>query len=154
MRHVVLVVLLVAALALPGFAAANAPLAFNLTFSGGTISGTFGGVPVQGTYSGNSSTGTWTLTVDGKVFATGTYTCASSGCTFTGTTLAGKSTTFTLASSSLSGPKTGNLTLSQFPNHGAWVSAVAKWANDNLEDGKRGTVVSEAAGGHGKGHSK
>ncbi len=144
MRHALLAVALVVGLAAPGFAKASAAIPFGLTFTGtntsGTISGTFGGVPVTGTY----SNGTWTLMVDGKVFATGTYSCSSS-CTFTGTTLAGKPITFSFTSSSLTGTKTGTLSLSPFANHGAWVSAIAQWANANLTQKQRGLIVSAAA---------
>lgn len=154
MRHTLLIAFLVFALAVPGFAAANAPLTFDLTFSNGKITGTFGGVQVQGTYSGTSSSGTWTLTVDGKVFATGTYMCTNSGCKFTATSLAGKATMFSFTSSSLTGNKSGSVTATQFPTHGAWVSAVAHWTDANIKAGERGKVVSEAAKENGKGHTK
>ncbi len=144
MRYALLAVALVVGLATPGLAKASAALPFDLTFTGtntsGTISGTFGGLPVTGTY----SNGTWTLMVDGKVFATGTYSC-SSACTFTGTRLAGKPIAFIFTSSSLTGTKTGTLSLSPFATHGAWVSTVAQWANANLSQKHRGLIVSAAA---------
>jgi hypothetical protein len=40
---------------------------------------------------------------------------------------------------------TGSFASSQFPTHGAWVSAVAQWANTHLEGAQVGKVVSEAA---------
>jgi len=145
MRQLRLIIVLVAGFALPALAAApNAALPFNLTFSSGAISGsTFGGLTITGTYTGTTS-GKWTLTVSGQVFGTGTYACAASTCIFTGT-LAGKSVTFPLPLSSLSGSKTGTLTISAFPTHGAWVSAVAHWANIHLSEADRGKVISAAA---------
>jgi len=110
---------------------------------------TFGGVPVTGTITGTSSSGTMTLLADGKVFATGTYTCSST-CSFTGT-VAGKTVTgMTLTSSSsklgTTLSTTGAALSSAFPNHGAWVSAVGKWAKANdLTGRQRGEIVSAAA---------
>ncbi len=144
MRYALIAIALVVGFATPGVAKASAALPFDLTFTGtntsGTISGTFGGVPVTGTYSNR----TWTLIVDGKVFATGTYSCSST-CAFSGMSLSGKSVTFSFTSSSLTGTKTGTLSLRPFANHGAWVSAVAQWANANLSQHQRGLIVSAAA---------
>ncbi len=155
MRNLVLVAVLVASLSLPVFANASAALPFSLRFQGttssGTISGTFGGEEVSGTYSNN----TWTLTVFEKPFATGTYSCSNSGCTFTDLTLLGKSIAFSLPSVSLT-TKAGSMTvtealsLSQFTNHGAWVSAVANWANTHLTGRQIGQAVSAAARIEGK----
>lgn len=143
MRYL-LVVVLVMALVLPAAAAKPTyALVYNLTFSGGTITGTIGGVPVSGTYGG----GTWTLTIDGKTFASGTYTCNGT-CTFTGTTIAGKSLSFSFTtpatSSAPSGTASGQLT-DAFGNHGGWVSAVATWASANLTGVRRGQIISAAA---------
>ncbi len=143
MRQCRLIILLLASFALPALAASSAALPYNLTFSSGAISRTFGGLTVTGTYTG-ATAGNWTLTVSGQVFATGTYACSGSACTFTGT-LAGKSVAFTVPLSSLSGSKTGTLTISAFPTHGAWVSAVAQWANTHLSGADRGKVISAAA---------
>ncbi len=144
MRQCRLIIVLVASFALPALAASSAALPYSLTFSSGVISGsTFGGLTVTGTNTGTTS-GHWTLSVSGQVFGTGTYACSGSTCTFTGI-LAGKSVTFTLPLSNLSGSKTGTLTISAFPTHGAWVSAVAQWANAHLSGADRGKVISAAA---------
>ncbi len=83
------------------------------------------------------------MTVAGQTFASGTYTCSGGSCTYTGTTLAGKSVSFSMTGT------TGTLS-GLFPNHGAWVSTVAGWANSHLSGSTKGAVVSQAAGG--KGH--
>lgn len=144
MRYL-LVAVLVAALAIPAVAAKPVyALVYNLTFnSDGTITGTFGGIPVSGTWSG----GTWTLTIDGMTFASGTYTCNGT-CTFTGTTVAGVSGTFTFTSSASASAPTGTTsgqTSGVFSNHGAWISAVTKWAYTNLTGVRRGQIISAAA---------
>ena len=72
------------------------------------------------------------------MFVSGTYTCSGGVCTFTGTTLLGKSVTFTMTST------TGTVS-GLFATHGAWVSAVANWANTHLSGQQIGQVVSEAA---------
>jgi len=152
MRYLIAVAL-AAALAVPAGAAPAPGLAYSLTFAGGTITGTVGGVAVQGTYTGTSS-GSWLLTVGGAPFASGTYTCTTSLCTFTGTTIAGTSTTFTFTSASLTGNTAGSVVLSAFPNHGAWVSTVAHWVAAHLQGRQRGEVVSQAAGGAGRGRNR
>ncbi len=152
MRHLCVAVALFTALAAPALAASSAALPYNLTFSPnlsttantGTVKGTFGGVPVTGAYTGTSTSGTFTLTASGKTFASGTYTCGGSGCAFTGT-VAGKSVTGMSLTSSAFVTGTGKATSGVFPNHGAWVSAVAGWANANLSGSQRGQIVSAAA---------
>src|SRR5690348_13997824 len=62
----------------------------------------FGGVPVQGTISGTSTSGTLTLTADGKNFAQGNYSCSSGGCFFSGT-MAGKTISSNLGLGQMSG---------------------------------------------------
>ncbi len=104
-----------------------------------------------------TSSGGWTMTVDGQTFASGTYQCAGDVCTFTGTTLLGKSASFTMTST------TGTVS-GLFATHGAWVSAVANWANTHLSGQQIGQVVSAAARiegllasggqGHGSGNSR
>lgn len=149
MRYLALALLAVVGFAGPLWAGTNAPLPYSLTLTGtaskGTITGTLGGVQVQGTY----QNGTWTVAVQGQTFATGSYTCTT-GCTFTGTTLIGKSVSFStstalLGTTSARVTLTGSFASSQFPTHGAWVSAVAQWANAHLEGAQVGKVVSEAA---------
>ena len=114
MRRVILVSLLVADLASPGFTAASAALPVT------TSPPSFGGV--AGT-SGSTVTSTSVVIKLGSVtFAN--LSCSGSTCTGT---VAGVSGTFTL--STVNGMTV--LTSSAFPNHGAWVSAVARWASDN-----------------------
>lgn len=114
----------------------------NLTFSGSAITGTFGGVPVSGTFTGTDS-GTFMLTVDGEVFATGSFVCTGGGCTFMGTQLLDAPTQFTFTSPTLTNPARGSFS-GVFANRGAWVSAVARWANRNLAPARRGPVVRAA----------
>ena len=140
MRHTVFIVTLVFALVVPGFAAANAALPYDLRLSaplgplpstvGVKAGSTFGGVPVTGTVSGTTASGNVSLLTNGRLFASGTYAC-NSACTFSGT-IAGKTVT-------------GKAVSGAFPNHGAWVSAVSNWANDNLSSVQRGRIVSAAA---------
>ena len=138
--------LLAALLAVPAAAAqttATVAIPVNLTFSGSEITGTFGGVPVGGTSTGTDA-GTFMLTVDGEVFATGTYVCTSAGCTFMGTELLDTTTEFTFTSPTLTNPAKGSFA-GVFRNHGAWVSAVAKWSKANLRTMRVSQVVRAAA---------
>ncbi|HXF83362.1 MAG TPA: hypothetical protein VNN19_11485 [bacterium] len=124
-------------------AAPGATIPISLTFSGSTITGTFGGVPVSGTVTGTDA-GTFTLLVDGQVFATGSFVCTSGGCTFTVTQLLGADTQFTFTSPTLTSPVRGSIS-GLFATHGAWVSAVARWANTHLAPTRRGPIVRAAA---------
>lgn len=121
----------------------RAAILVNVTFSGSMITGTFGGVPVAGTFSGTDA-GTFTLTVDGEVFAMGSFVCTSPGCTFMGTQLLGRTTQFTFTSPTLTNPARGTFT-GVFPTYGAWVSAVTRWATRHLEPERRGPVIRAAA---------
>ena len=159
MRYTVFIVTLVFALVVPGFAAANAALPYDLRLSaplgplpstvGVKAGSTFGGVPVTGTVSGTTASGSVSLFSDGRLFASGTYTC-NSACTFSGT-IAGKTVTGMTLSTSRSGFTASAFTVvskavsGAFPNHGAWVSAVSNWANANLSGSQRGRIVSAAA---------
>jgi hypothetical protein len=159
MRCTVLIVTLVFALVVPGFAAANAALPYDLRLSaplgplpstvGVRAGSTFGGVPVTGTVSGTTASGNVSLFTDGRLFASGAYAC-NSACTFSGT-IAGKSVMGMTLTTSRSGftasafTVTGKAVSGAFPNHGAWVSAVSNWANDNLSSVQRGRIVSAAA---------
>lgn len=141
MRYVPLTAALAIASIVTGIAlaASSSALPYMLSspptnLSNSTFSASFGGV--VGTITTTSS-GSWTMTVDGQTFASGTYTCSGGVCTFTGTTLLGKSGTFTMTS-------TGTVS-GLFATHGAWVSAVARWANTHLSGRQIGQVVSEAA---------
>jgi len=128
MGRFALVALLALSLVAPAFAAANSALPVTgFAVSGsGTVSGTgrLGGVPGTITSTATSpSTGDWTMTVGGVVFATGTYSC-SGGCTYTGAVI-GSKTTFsfgTLSSPAALSAATG------FTTHGGWVSTVGHWA--------------------------
>jgi hypothetical protein len=99
MRHVIVMLVLTAALAVPAYAQ-SARLPYALTISGtsaaGTITGAWGGLPVQGTYSG----GRWAIVSGGKPVAGGTYRC-NGGCTFEGTVTYNTPTRFSLAARGL-----------------------------------------------------
>jgi len=85
-----------------------------------------------------TSSGGWRMTLGGQTFASGTYMCSGGACTFTGVMLLGKAVTFTMTST------TGTVS-GLFATHGAWVSAVAQWANSHLSGQQIGQVVSAAA---------
>ena len=126
-------VLLAAWLTVPAAAAqttATVAIPVNLTFSGSEITGT--------------DAGTFMLTVDGEGFATGTYVCTSAGCTCMGTELLDTTTEFTFTSPTLTNPAKGSFA-GVFRNHGAWVSAVAKWSKANLRTMRVSQVVRAAA---------
>ena len=101
----------------PVWAAAGAPVSYNLTLTGttysgtrpsGTIAGLFGGVGVEGSY----ANGVWSLQAYGHRFAAGTYVCIRI-CSFTGTALAGRAVAY------------------------AWTSPVPAWdARDKLVAGQ------------------
>jgi hypothetical protein len=145
MRLLLLAAFLGMSLAVPGFAQQSGTLSFSLgnpptTKTSTSFNATIGGV--QGTIM-TTAGGAWTMTVDGQTFASGTYSCGGGSCLFSGTTLSGKNLSFSLTN------MTGMLN-GLFPNHGAWVSTVAGWANSHLSGSTKGAVVSQAAGG--KGH--
>ncbi len=126
MRHVFIVSLLVASLAVSGAALAASSSTLPVTgtvTSTGTLSAskttTVGGV--SGTLT--SSGGNWTMTVGGVTFASGTYSCSGGGCTYTGTVV-GSSTAFSFKTTAAG--TTASAT--GFSTHGAWVSTVAHWA--------------------------
>lgn len=163
MRYGILAISIVVAFAASGFAASSAALPYDLKLSAPLASATsqskvvngstFGGVPVTGTVQGTTTSGTLSLSADGKPFVTGTYSCSSGGCAFTGT-VAGKSvsgmslgtaSTFTGKTPSTATTAMGKATSSAFPNHGTWVSTVSGWANTNLSGSQRGGIVSSAA---------
>jgi hypothetical protein len=146
MRYLLLAALLAVSFATPGFAQQSGTLSYSLSnpptsapATKTSFDATLGGV--TGTITMNTN-GTWTMSVAGQTFASGTYTCGGGSCSFSGTTLSGKSLSFSLTNT------TGTLT-GLFPNHGAWVSTVAGWANGHLSGRNRGDVVSQAAGGKG-----
>jgi hypothetical protein len=143
-RCVLVAALLVASLAMPGFAQASGTLGYTLsnpptTLSTTSFTATIGGV--QGTIT-TTGGGAWTMTVGGQPFASGTYTCGGGSCSFSGSMLSGRSLSFSMThtSGTLSG---------LFATHGAWVSTVGDWANSHLSGQSRGEVVSQAAGGEG-----
>jgi hypothetical protein len=96
----------------------------------------FGGVPVQGSISGTTTSGTLTLTADGKNFAQGNYSCSSGGCFFSGT-MAGKTIPNNLGLGQMSGLGTFSSTIKDsasggaFRTQGDWNAAVNQWAQDN-----------------------
>lgn len=103
----------------------------------GTVSGTVGGVQVSGTLSGTNLS----LTAGGATFVTATYGCAQS-CQLVGT-IAGVSVDALLGGPLGSG--TTAMAVTEFGNHGAWASSVARWANANVGPGGRGQIISDAA---------
>ncbi|OLC31686.1 MAG: hypothetical protein AUH31_02055 [Armatimonadetes bacterium 13_1_40CM_64_14] len=134
--------MLAVSLIVPGavLAASNSALPYTLSspptsLSNSSFSASFGGV--QGTITTTSS-GRWMMTVAGQTFASGTYMCSGGVCTFTGTMLLGKTVTFTMTAT------TGTIS-GLFATHGAWVSALAQWANTHLSGQEIGRVVSAAA---------
>lgn len=111
-------------------AASTVPVEFNGTTpgTGGDITmATVGGVTGPVTWSGD----TWTMTVDGQIFATGTLTTGLTD-VVTVTSVPGlaacKAGCTATLSPTLAGTLTGQLS---FVNHGAWVSAVAHWGSAN-----------------------
>ncbi len=124
MWRLLLAAVLVIGLAAPGFA--GSVLMVNISTAGSTT----------------------TVKLDGQVFASGPSSCSSS-CTWT---VANKSVTVTSTMvSSLTSTAEGWTGLAAaFPTHGAWVSAVAHWANTNpmLTGRDVGQIVSEAASTH------
>jgi hypothetical protein len=94
MRHVIVMLVLLGALAAPA-AAQDVRLPYTLTFSGtpasGTIVGAWGGTPVQGAY----ANGQWVIVSGGAPVSGGTYRC-NGGCTFDGTLSYATRTSFSL----------------------------------------------------------
>ncbi len=172
MRHVLVVALLGALVALPalGYAQSDStlPVSGTVSSSTGTLNGTTTIGGVTGTVT--SSGGNWTMTVGGVTFASGTYSCSGGGCTYTGT-IAGSTTSFSFTTNKTAGTITN---ATGFSTHGGWVSAVAQWAGGNraalaAAGLNAGQVVSGAAkiegslasggrggadGGHGGDHGK
>ncbi len=125
--------------ALPGPAAAQALLPYNLTLTGqsfigprpsGSIDGTLGGVAVSGTYSG----GVWTLASYGRPFATGLYTCVRI-CRFSGTMLAGRAVGYMWTSQVTTWDARIQHALGSidgvFASRYDWSSTVGRWAQAN-----------------------
>lgn len=142
MRHVLITAVLAVSLVVPGavLAGSSSALPYTLSsppakLSNSTFPASFGGV--MGTITTTSSGG-WRMTIGGQTFASGTYICSGGACTFTGVMLLGKAVTFTMTST------TGTVS-GLFATHGAWVSAVAQWANSHLSGQQIGQVVSAAA---------
>ena len=150
MRQALQVILVVAAIAIPGWAASSAALPYNLVLSPkpspsastGTAIGQLGGVPVTGTYSGNATSGSLILNVKGMAFAVGRYSCSNSGCALTGS-VSGKGVT-AMAMTGLGG--VGQAASSAFPNREAWLSAVTDWATTHLGSDQVAGIVSAASG--------
>lgn len=159
MRHLFVIGLLVAAVAVPAVALAQS--SSTLPVSGTlTAAGTLGGTATIGGVTGKvtSSGGMWTMTVGGVTFASGTYSCSAGSCSYTGT-IVGSKTAFNFTTNSKSGA-IANAT--GFSTHGAWVSAVSHWAGAHqgalaAAGLSVGQIVSGAAkiegGGHGGGNA-
>lgn len=156
MRHVLLGILLITALALPAFAAPSAlPFALTLASPLGSSwhkdevrsGSTFGGVSVTGNIIGTSTKGTLTLYAGGRLFILGRYSCASGGCNLNGA-VAGKSVSPMRLNSGGWLSDTGNAVSPAFPTRGAWVAAVTEWANANLTGAQRAQVISAIKGDH------
>ena len=150
MRHVLLGILRVAALALPAFAEPSGlPFALTLASPLGSawhkdevrIGSRFGGISVTGNIVGTSTKGTLTLYAGGRLFILGRYSCASGGCNLNGA-VAGKSVSPMRLTSGGWLSDTGNAVSAAFPTHGAWVAAVTEWANANLTGALRAQVLS------------
>jgi len=141
-RHVLVTAVLAMSLVASGavLAGSSSTLPYTLSspptkLSNSTFTASLGGV--EGTITTTSSGG-WRIMVGGQTFGSGTYMCSGGACTFTGAMLLGKAVTFTMTST------TGTLS-GLFTTHGAWVSAVAQWANTHLSGQQIGQVVSAAA---------
>lgn len=136
MRRLTLVTLLIlslAVLAVPGYAASSAGLPVTSTPP------SFGGV--VGTSGSSVSSTSVVIKLGSLTFVS--ISCSGTNCTGT---VAGMSVTLTGALTSTG----GSLTSSTFPTHGAWASAVAEWATANRSqlsatDMTVGQIMSEAA---------
>ncbi|GEM_PF-5990778 len=179
MRSALLSTVLIVALAAPGLAASTAANAnVSYQFGPGSPPGTLTLGGVTGTLSWSGSN--WTMTVAGQTFAKGTYDSGTG--VFTVTSMPGLSSCLSSCTATTSAlTLTGQLA---FTTHGAWVSAVANWANSHpgalqtagltvgdivsaaakdsphgaaQANGKAGSQVSGGHGGggdHGGGHGK
>ncbi len=156
MRHFLLMWGLVVGLIVPGSGASSAPLQYTLTFNkpvqiigpGGTarilrVTGAIGGVVVVGEYTDKA----WRVgaKVDPEgTFADGNVSCSGTRCTFSITTLLDQPASVQSSSFTLGSPVTGPLP--GFATRRAWVSAVAHWADTNVDPGLKDKIVSQAAG--------
>lgn len=149
---------LVMILVAPGLAVSSSPVQYTLVFNTPVqiigpgniarllqVTGVIGGVAVVGEYTEDA----WRVgpQVDpGGTFADGKLSCSWTKCTFSIATLLDQpasihSPSFTIGQS-VFGPLPG------FATRREWVSAVAHWAESNVDPGLRGKIVSQAAGVH------
>jgi hypothetical protein len=157
MRHSILTIALVLALATPAFASRGpAPdvsepislpvyLAATSTpapwFTHGVVAGRFGGVPVVGSFMGTSAIGILTLTVQKATFAHGTYACLRKVCTFNGLLAGVRVKGFPLP---LNVRGAVAVPVHLFPTHGSWLAAVTTWAKQHLTWDEQRRIVAEA----------
>lgn len=154
MRMPIVIATVVLTLAASVFAAPVSSVQYNLTFykpvriinvgdfvAGPKVGGKIGGVEVAGEYNGERWYVTSTLSPMTN-FASGPCTCAGYACTFVITELLGGSVNIPgsfVADRPASGPLLG------FGQHGAWVSAVTRWADDqHLKPDVKAKIVSQA----------
>ena len=157
MRHSILTIALVFALATPAFphGAAEAvsdrlslPIHLAATstpapwFTTGVVAGRLGGVPVMGSFMGTSAIGLLTLTVHKATFAHGSYACLRKVCTFTGL-LAGVHVKGFPLPLNIRGAVAAPVSV--FPTHGSWLGAVTRWAKQHLPKDQQRRIVTEAA---------
>jgi len=111
------------------------------------VEGTIGGVVVSGEYDATD----WIvgpLVSPTATLASGTLTCGAASCTLIITNLLGRETNMRGASFTFERPVSGPV--SAFATRSAWVSAVARWADDqHLKPELKVQIVAQATGGEG-----
>lgn len=156
MRHAILTVVLVLALATPALPSAgqtaavkesvSLPIYLATTstpapwFTTGVVAGRFGGVPVVGSFMGTSVIGILTLTVHNATFAHGSYACLRKVCTFTGLLAGVRVKGFPLPLN-IRGAVAAPANV--FPTHGSWLAAVTGWAKQHLTWDQQRRIVAE-----------
>lgn len=159
MRHAILTIALVLALATPAFPSSSpAPavsepislpvyLASTSTpapwFTRGVVAGRFGGVPVIGSFMGTSAIGILTLTVHKATFAHGSYACLRKVCTFNGLLAGVRVKGFPLPLN-IRGAAAVVVPVHVFPTHGSWLAAVTDWARQHLTRDEQRKILAEA----------
>ena len=163
MKHSLIIGGLVVSLAGSGVAAPGAAVQYALTFNMPeqmigmdgvvrilTVTGKVGGIEVTGEYTDAD----WRVgphVAPHSTVASGKLSCAKFQCTFSITTLLDQPVSVQGPAFRLGRPVTGPLP--GFATRRAWVSAVSRWAQDNLDPGVTDTIVSQAAGVQGgEGH--
>ena len=157
MRHTILTITLVLALATPAFPSTgqapavpepiNLPVYLASTstpapwFTRGVVAGRFGGVPVVGSFMGTSAIGILTLTTHKATFAHGSYACLRKVCTFNGLLAGVRVKGFPLP---LNIRGAVAVPVRMFPTHGSWLAAVTNWAKQHLTWDEQRKVLAEA----------